>query len=140
MVQNLKKLHPFSLWLTRPFFSPQVFQEGLNVVYNVDKDGKPTKYTRIVERVMQYISDEKTIFAEPFLSMKNSLRNSFTFPSKKAFKQFDKNRTLHIVQLADLFEENRKNHVMIQMIPIYFATNFFVPKNLPKNLGWELRS
>ena len=26
------------------------------------------------------------------------------------------------------------------MLPIYFATKFFVPKNLPKNLGWVLRT
>ena len=60
------------LWLAKPFFVQREFQEGLNVVYNVDKDGKPTKYTRIVERVMQCVTDKTTIFAEPFLSMKSS--------------------------------------------------------------------
>ena len=94
MVQNLKNLHPMSLWLARPFFAAQVWQQGLNVIYNVDKDGKPKKCTRIVERVMQCISHEQTIFVVPFLSMKNSLRNSFTFPSEAAFKRFDKNQDL----------------------------------------------
>ena len=115
MVRNLKNLHPYALWLTKAFFKPEVFQQGLNVVYKVDKDGIPTKYTRTVERVMQCIAKEEIIFAEPFLSMKNSLRNSFKFPSEKAMKRFDKQRNLHLQQLTDLFDEHRQSHVQMQM-------------------------
>ena len=116
MVVQLKGMHPMCLWLANPFFAQKEFQEGLNVVYNVDKDGKPTKYTRIVERVMQCVTDKTTMFAEPFLSMKNSLRNTFTFPSERTFKRFDPNRTVHTAQLAALFEENRQKHLMMEML------------------------
>ena len=52
VINALKPLHPFCLWLTKPFFGQKEFREGMNRVYAVDKDGKPTKFTSIVSRVM----------------------------------------------------------------------------------------
>ena len=115
VINALKTLHPFCLWLTKPFFGQKEFREGMNRVYAVDKDGNPAKYTSIVGRVMDMCKKHQKVFPVDFVSTHVALHHTFTFPSERAFKRIDKNRSRHFAELEKEFEEKRHDHLMMQL-------------------------
>ena len=83
-------------------------------VYAVDKEGKPTKFTSIVGRVMDILKKQHKVFQVDFVSTHVSLYHTFTFPSERAFKRIDPHRSKRASELEKEFEEKCHDHLMMQ--------------------------
>ena len=55
------------------------------------------------------------VFLVDFVSTHVALHHTFTFPSERAFKRIDQHRTLSAAELQTQFEENRHDHLIMQL-------------------------